>query len=101
MCVILRLGEGRPPTTLASVEAAFHLFHEKTKTEVSSIMPHTLDQQELHFAVQEECATEMRIAGETDGAFGYKPKYAHEDYLIGYCYGIKFLTTDCNGKILY
>lgn len=60
-----------------------------------------IDQQELHFATQEECARERRIEGETDGAFGYKPRYADEDYLLGYCYGIKFLKTDSTGKILY
>lgn len=60
-----------------------------------------IDQDQLHFATQEECANERRIAGETDGAFGYRPRYADEDYLIGYCYGIKFLLTDESGKIIY
>lgn len=60
-----------------------------------------LDQQELHFATQEECKCERRIEGETDGAFGYRPRYADEDYLLGYCDGIKQLKTDTNSKILY
>ncbi len=50
---------------------------------------------------QEAIAVERRIEGNTDAAFGYLPKYADEDYLLGYCEGIKQLDTDCNGKIIY
>lgn len=60
-----------------------------------------LDQQDLHFITQEQCAIEMRIEGITDGAFGERPKYNTEDYLLGYCEGLKQLKTDSNSKILY
>lgn len=50
---------------------------------------------------QSAIASERRMDGNTDAAFAYLPKYADEDYLLGYCEGIRQLKRDPNGKIIY
>jgi hypothetical protein len=56
---------------------------------------------QARFDQQEAIAFDRRIEGTTDAAFGYLPKYSDEDYLLGYCEGVKELKTDSDGKILY
>lgn len=50
---------------------------------------------------QDAAREERRIEGITDGAFGYLPSFADEDYLSGYVEGIRQLPRDRSGKILY
>ncbi len=57
-------------------------------------------EQEQHEA-NKQAREDQRLNGQTDGAFGYKPQYADEAYLEGYCLGIKELPKHRNGLIDY
>lgn len=58
-----------------------------------------VDQQRID--TEDKISGELFITGCTDAAFGYRPQYADEDYLLGYLEGIKQLPCDGSKKILY
>jgi hypothetical protein len=50
---------------------------------------------------QDAIANSIYLDGMTDGAFGYRPQYCTDEYLKGYCEGVKQLRHDSDGRIVY